>query len=146
MTNDSNEMWTILKENIIEILNKMCPINEFVRDKPVERWLNHDLLEKIERKDAAIKRAIRTKNQISWDIANQLQRETRTLCNQARNDFIRETLIRVEKNSRLFWKKVTPKINKKKAHLNMFDQKTNNEIEDKITANKFNKFFSEVGS
>ena len=146
LSNDSNEMWNILKDKIIEILDEMCPVNVFERDKPVERWLNHDLLEKIERKDAAIKKAIRSKNQVSWDIANQLQRETRKLCNQARNDFIRDTLIKVEKNSRLFWKKVTPKINKKKAHLSMFDHAANNEIENKIMANKFNKFFSEVGS
>ena len=145
-SNDINSMWDTFKTNFISALDKICPVNEFIREKPVEKWLTHDILEVIDRKNAAIKRAIRTKSQNTWDIANTLQKETRELCNKARNDFVKDTLLRLEKKSRLFWKKVTPKINKKKAHLTDFDQNSNNQVENKFLANKFNKFFSNVGN
>ena len=139
-----DQKWEILLRHITEVMDDKCPVREFQRTVAREKWINDELLELVDLRDSAIKKALRTKRDVDWETAKTIRKETRNNVEKAKNDYIKETLKENEKDPRKFWKKVTPRINQKKAKFSYGSQALDN-IASRTLANKFNTFFSTVG-
>ena len=69
ITHNPADLWNICYENILRALNPMCPLKKFKIKKFKELWVSNNILEMIKDKDAALKKAKRTKDRNDWVLA-----------------------------------------------------------------------------
>ena len=69
---EPNQLWTIFHKNILESLRIMCPLKTFKIRKFKEIWVSNEILELIKDKDAALRKAKRTKSETDWAIARRI--------------------------------------------------------------------------
>ena len=139
-----DQKWEIMLDYITQVIDDQCPVHEFERTIAREKWISEELLELLDLRDSAIKKAIRSKIDEDWATVKTLRKETRNSVEKAKNEYIKETLKNCENDPRKFWKKVTPRINAKKAKFTYGTQALDS-VASKTLANKFNTFFSTIG-
>ena len=138
-------MWEFMLDSICDIINDVCPVREFTRTVAREKWVTEELMEVIDLRDSSIKKALRTKRDNDWALAKNLRIETRKSVDKAKSDYFKEVLEKYSGDPRKFWRKLTPRINSKKATFKLGPQMIDS-IASKNLAQKFNKFFCTIGA
>ena len=144
-TSDISKKWKIMENKIVKVLDIACPVREFKRTVSREKWVTDELLALLDLRDASVKKAMRTKKDSDWELADKIRKETRSSAEKAKNEYITNLLKEYEQDPRKFWNTLSPKINNKKLKLNS-DLSTINNIASKNLAKKFNTFFSKIGA
>ena len=59
--NNVKEVWTVMKKNIEEVLDKVAPVREFSFGSTKPGWLSNDLMEMMKDRIRALTKATKTK-------------------------------------------------------------------------------------
>ena len=102
--NDVNERWLFILGLFTEELDKMCPVRTFKVRKDRAPWITDHILELINDKDKALKKAISTKNLVLWQDASRLRNSVNKSIRKAKAKFIRDSLEENQKDSKKFWR------------------------------------------
>ena len=141
--------WNCLLEIIRKNIDKMCPLKVFKIKKEKEPWISNQLIELIKDKDSALKRAKKKKDPQLWAEAKRLRNRCTKRLREARADYIKENLDDNMGNQKKFWKNiqnVIPSSKKKKIGiLNLTDENTGQDVDEKDTAQFINDFFVNIG-
>ena len=139
--------WSIMENNILKVIDDMCPIQTFYVKNLRDPWISQEILEAIKDKDRLLSKAKRSDNQQDWVIARQRRNEVKKLVKDAKSEFIKENLTQYENNSKKFWhslKDVLPSQNSNNKI--SLKNKNGNLIQNlKELANEMNSFFTSIG-
>ena len=146
---DVEQAWSIFKNNILAIIDIMCPIKEFQITQLKDPWISHEILENIRDKYVLLARAKRTDDIEDWRLARHRRNEVKIQVKNAKADFIKDNLNTFNADSKKFWKSMNDILPSKSKQVNAIItlKNQNNEIieDDKIAANLMNNFFTSVG-
>ena len=149
LTLDSNVAWSIIKNNILFHINRMCPIKSFRIKSLKDPWITNEILEQIKDKDILLKKAKRTNLSEDWKIARRRRNEVKTLVKHAKSNFIKDNLHEYKNDSKKFWNSLGDILPAKKSKKsNKITLKSNNGnliSQDKVAANTMNNFFTSIG-
>ena len=126
----------------------MCPLKVFKIKKYKEIWVSDEMLEMIIEKDAALRKAKRTKNDHAWVIARRLRNNCLSKIRKAKSDFIKNEINENMSDSKKFWKQIKEIIPNSGTFQNKIilnDENTGQLIEENNTADYINDFFTNVG-
>ena len=98
-------LWKIYENNILTVLDPMCPLRNFNITSKRDPWIFDDLINEIKQKDFLLKRAKRTKRDIDWTEARTARNQCLRHVRRAKSDFIRLELDQNKTDGRKFWKK-----------------------------------------
>ena len=145
---DPNALWSIYKNNVLNVLSIMCPIKQFSIKKYKEPWITNELLELIKDKDSALRKAKKSKTKRDWNHAKRLRNECLSKVRKAKCDFVKNELNNNMNDSRKFWRNlhdVWPNKKSNSTKITLIDQTTKNEIAQEDTATYINKYFTGIG-
>ena len=98
--------WDILYNDVLQILDKLIPIRRFIFHKSKPEWMVGDLIEYMKDRDAALRKATRTKDRTDKDIARKARNKVNTIIRNAKNDFIKGKLNNYSDNPKSFWEQI----------------------------------------
>ena len=139
-----NDIWQLFYNNILLSINTMCPLKTYNIRKIKEIWVTNEILEMINDKDIALRRAKRTRLDNDWRIARRLRNDCVSTIRKAKADFIQNELQENISDSKKFWKKIKniiPNQAKGGDKIKLIDQDTGNIITESETADFINNFF-----
>ena len=143
---DPEILWNTMVNNIMNCIDKMCPLKNFkvrASDKP---WFTNELLEQIKDKDKALKRAKKTGKSNDWKIARRLRNDCLREVRRAKTDFIQNELNTNWNDSKKFWQQINtilPK-NTNSSTIKLIDEDT--PVHTDKVSDFINKYFSNIGS
>ena len=70
---DQNFLWEIFERNMINTLNKLCPIKELSVPISKPKWMNDEIVLLMRHRDKLYKKARRTKDPVVWRKAHFLR-------------------------------------------------------------------------
>ena len=82
----------------------MCPVRTFRVKNYRPDWITKELIEQIKDRDYFYKKAKKTGDKDSWNIAKHLRNTTNSNIRQAKKEFILNELKENENNCKKFWK------------------------------------------
>ena len=115
-TNPS-DAWRFLHENILSVLNEMCPIKTFFIKNYRPDWMSASLIEQIKDRDYFYKKAKKTGDDDIWNIAKYLRNLTNANIRRAKRDFVLHKLKENENNAKKFWKTIQSIVPSDKGHI-----------------------------
>ena len=146
---DVDSCWKFMLENIMDILEKLCPEKnfKFARNRP--NWLTNDLINLMKERDRLLKVYQRTK----LETDKKEMRKYRNLVNisikNARADFVKEQLETHKDDPKKFWKELNTLIpNSKNASgqcFNNIKDDNKNIISQQLLPSHVNAFFANIG-
>ena len=143
---DPNKMWDLMKSNILNSIDKQCPLKQIrVKDRN-DPWITQGIIELINDKDEARKKAKRSNKDEDWARARTLKHLVKNTLKNAKRDFILNNL-NDKKDAKKFWKtinSVLPNAESKQL-INLVDD-NNDIIPLEKSAESINKFFTNVGN
>ena len=146
---DPEIAWNIMENNILDIIDVMCPLQTFHVKHLKDPWISQEILEAIKDKDRLLCRAKRTNQLDDWTLARRRRNEVKAIVKNAKSDFIKENLVRYGNDSKKFWKSIRDVVPSSKSCTNIkitLKDKFNQIIEDpKLVSNEMNKFFTSIG-
>ena len=89
--------WNIFLTNLDYLLGLTCPIKHFKFAKEKKPWITNNILDVFKEKDAALKRAKRTKNIDNTNLANFLKNRAKYIAREATQNYHTEKLERYKK-------------------------------------------------
>lgn len=98
--------------NILRVLDELCPMREQVNVKRKAEWISAELLELMKARDVMFKRARKTKNVDDWSEAKSYRNRVNDACSRAKNEFIKARLQEDEGNPQKFWEHLSPLMGK----------------------------------
>ena len=113
--NDTQEMWKIYIENLLLLLDDMCPFKNFVIDKPREEWVDAPLLEQIAEKDRLLARSYRTKNAEDKQIAKDARIQISIDVHTTREKFVNQITEECKNDPTRFWREIAKLLPSKKS-------------------------------
>ena len=144
-----NLAWKVLNQNILSVIDRMCPKQEFKIKKFKDPWISQEILEAIRDKDVLLSTAKHSNKQEDWVLARQHRNEVKNLVKNAKSDFIKENLNEHQNDSKKFWKSLNTILPSGKSNnSNKIQLKDSNDqvIKDyKEAAGIMNKFFTSIG-
>ena len=108
---DPEKAWGLMLENIIRVLDTLCPLRKSYIKNYRPDWMTNELIEQIKDRDYFYNEAKTRGDQDTWNIAKHLRNVTNLNIRQAKMEFILRELEVHENNSKKFWKvihKVVP--------------------------------------
>ena len=97
-----NDSWSLLKNNILSVIDQICPVKTFKIKKLKDPWISQEILENIRDKDILLTRAKHTNNAEDWKRARDRRNEVRDIVKNAKSDFIKEDLNEHQNDSKKF--------------------------------------------
>ena len=145
---EPEKIWDIMLSKITEVADNMCPVKEFKIKKYKDPWITPEILDLINEKDRALKKAKKTKKELDWIIARHLRNNCLSKIRKSKGEFVRDELDTHKSDSKKFWKKIhdiIPKNNKNQNKNELVDQSNNQEIleNDSATFIKKNSLISD---
>ena len=140
--------WEIMKQNIEEIIDNMCPIKTFKISKIKQPRITAPLIELIKDKDIALKNVKKKKDENLWKEAKRLRNICTNRLRKAKADYIKANLTNNHNNPKNFWKniqEVLPTKNKGNRNILLSDPDTNDIVETEKVADYINDFFIHIG-
>ena len=101
---DPANAWNFLQNQIVAVLDEICPIRTFHIKNYRPDWMNGDLIEQIKDRDYFYKKAKKTGDDDMWNIAKYLRNLTNANIRHAKREFILHELKQNENNAKKFWK------------------------------------------
>ena len=103
---DTNFLWEILENNMINTVNKLCPVKELsvLISKP--KWMNDDIVLLMRHRDKLYKKARRTKDPVVWRKAQFLRNRVKAHIKNYKKSKIQTELILHKNNPNKFWKNI----------------------------------------
>ena len=142
-----NKKWDILYENVLKTLDALIPVKKFKFRKSKPEWMAGDLVGYMKDRDAALKKAARTKDPNDKRLARRARNRVNLLIPNAKNDFVKEKLENYSDNPKKFWQQnesVMPELNFSNQ-INLLDT-NGNKLDSLESANKINFYFANIGS
>ena len=142
-----NTQWDILYKNVLTTLDDIIPIKKisFPNSKP--EWMFGDLIEYMKDRDAALKKAIRTKNPVDKKLARKARNRVNVMIRNAKNIFVKEKLEQYEDNSKKFWEQIKSVMPNTKLSnpVNLMDDE-GNKLNNLDSASAINSYFTNIGA
>ena len=145
---DTEYLWNIFLDNIRSSIDHLCPIKKFSIKPVTNPWLTNELLEEIKDKDAALRKARRTKRDDHWAEARHLRNSCLKNIRNAKSEFVKEQISENRHDSKKFWNsinKLLPGNTKSKQDITLTDENQVS-IKKDITANYMNEYFATIGT
>ena len=144
-----NDAWKLIKENILLVIDQMCPTKAIRIKKFKDLWISQEILENIRDKDILLSRAKHSDNLEDWKLARDCRNEVKNIVKNAKSEFIKENLNEHQNDSKRFWKtmsNILPSNKDKSANKIILKDDKGKIIEDnKIAAGIMNNFFTSIG-
>ena len=144
-----NIAWGIIENNILKVINAMCPIQTFYIKNLKDPWITQEILEGIKDKDRLLSKAKHSDNQDDWVVARRRRNEVKQIVKNAKSEFIKENLIQYENDSKKFWKSlkdIIPSTQNSNSNKISLKDTSGKAIENpKDLANVMNTFFTSIG-
>ena len=146
---DVNLAWDFFIQKILNCLDILCPVKNFVISKYREKWMNRDLMELIIDKDIALKKAKKSRRVEDFEIAKKLKNETGKLVENAKINYLSTEFENAKGDPKNFWKNIysiipKSKLENNKETIHLKDEKGNN-IDIENTSSFINDFFINIG-
>ena len=146
-SNNPEELWKIFHDNIVQVLDQICPIRRLtvVEDKP--DWLTNELLLAMRQRDKAYKKARRTNLIVDWDHARQLRNMVSMGVKTSKSNVIKDKLERYQHSPKKFWQEINKLLpNSQTTKISgLVDEKTGTEVQDDSIMEHINHYFSNIG-
>jgi hypothetical protein len=130
-----NESWHKWKDKFLQICDKHAPLRHMRVKNRNNPWIDNDVLEKMYERDHKHRKAVSSKDNELWNQYKCLRNEVTALIRQKKKEYYVSKL-ETSKTSKEMWSVMNSIVpNKKKS----------NTIPPEMNANKFNKYFAEIG-
>ena len=142
--NDPEILWDIFHQNIIKILDQVCPIKSLT----VVDWLTNELLSVMRQRDKAYKKARRTNLTHDWAQAKQLRNRVKTAVRTSKANVIKDKLERYQHNPKKFWQEINKLLPSSQSTriTGIVDETTGHEVPEESLMSHINDYFSSIGS
>ena len=142
------QTWDRLYKKVEKMLNDYCPLKKFKfrRDKP--EWMTNELIEFIKDRDAALKKATKSKKKEDKQIARNIQNFTNNMVRNARANYIKEQLEHNKSDPKKFWhsiREVIPNNNESSGSILELHNERGEPIPGQDLAHYINNYFANVG-
>ena len=87
-TQDPNVLWKLMEKNILENIDKTCPLKSYKVNEFREPWITNEAIEAIKDKDRLMKRAKRTGLERDWQEAKRVRNEVGSNLRNLRADYL----------------------------------------------------------
>ena len=145
---DPESLWDIFIDNIMKVLDQICPVRKVtvVTDKP--DWLTNELLVLIRQRDKAYRKARHTKQPNDWDIARQLRNRVKMDIRTSKANVIRDKLATYQYNPKKFWQELNKLLPGSHSAVisEITDDSTGKRIPEDSLNNHINEYFATIGS
>ena len=144
---DPEEAWNYILERVTPVLDKMCPLKHFYIKNYRPDWMSDELIEQIKDRDYFYRRAKKTGDKDSWNVAKYLRNLTNSNIRQAKRAFILRELRENENNCKKFWKIIREEIPSDKAsnRRDIILHSRGNQIQRENVAHFINDYFINIG-
>ena len=115
---DPTRAWNFLQNQIVAVLDELCPIRSFHIKNYRPDWMTGDLIEQIKDRDYFYKKAKKTGDVDMWNIAKYLRNLTNANIRHAKRDYILHELRQNENNAKKFWKIIQSVVPSKSTNTN----------------------------
>ena len=140
--------WSIMKETIEGVIDRMCPLKLIKIKKVKEDWVSQELLEQITLKDHLLAKAKRTNKPEDWARARKIRNDTNLWAKKAKSEYIKKQLDNNLNDHKKFWrsiKNIIPSQKQQSQHISLIDEISNLTVPDELTANYINEHFATIG-
>ena len=146
---DAETAWKSMKDNILKVLDIMCPYKKYNVKQVKDPWISNEILECIHDKDRLLSRAKHINDPNDWKIARRRRNEVKNLTKRAKANFINDNLENYRNDSKKFWKSLSDilptKSNKNSQQIFLKDENDELVLDNKTAANMMNDFFTSIG-
>lgn len=140
---DVDVMWNEMYNIYLSVLNRLCPLVEYVNVRRKQSWITPNLFELMKKRDYCYKIAQRTGNKDDWVAAKRQRNLTNDACSRAKGEFIKQKLKDDEGNPKKFWGHLAPLLKETKQEQTSIELDGSDSTN--TVPNMFNQFFSSVG-
>ena len=146
---DVDTCWDYMFDNIMRILNELCPEKtfKFAKDKP--SWLSDDLVNLMKERDRRLKVYLKSKLEADKIEMRRIRNMVNIAVRSARADFIKDQLETHKNDPKKFWKELKAIIPSAKSTSSQVFNSIKNENGDIISQetlpNCINSFFANIG-
>jgi hypothetical protein len=130
-----NESWHKWKDKFLHICDKYAPIRRMRVKNRNNPWIDNEVLDKMYERDHIHKKAVSCKDDELWNQYKLLRNEVTSLIRNKKKEYYVDKL-ESSKTSKEMWNIMNSIVPNKK---------NGNTIPPEMDANKFNKYFSEIG-
>lgn len=144
LESDVNLAWLEMYRIYSAVLDRLCPMVEYINVRRKQLWITSNLFELMKRRDYCFKLAKKTGRKEDWAEAKKQRNITNDACCKAKGEYIKGKLNEDSGNPKKFWGHLKPLVKQEKQekiHIELDGSSTENTIPD-----MFNKFFSSVGT
>lgn len=146
---DVDECWTFIYDNLISILDDLCPEKTYNNISRRSEWVSSALFELMHKRNHQFKRAKLLKDPDLWDEARSTRNLVNDACKQAKNEYVIDKLSENEGNSRKFWSQLKPLCKEtnsnNRENIELINSATGIPYNEEMVPEVFNKFFSNIG-
>ena len=132
----------------MEVLDQLCPVRTFQIKNYRPDWMTKELIEQIKDRDYFYKKAKKTGDEDSWNIAKFLRNVTNSNIRQAKREYVLEELKRNADNPKKFWKTIRTVIPSKKdwVQRDILLKDDKGAVDKQDVAQYINNYFINVGN
>ena len=146
---DVDSCWNYLLENIMDILENLCPEKNFKFAKSRPNWLTNDLINLMKERDRLLKIYQRTKQESDKKEMRKIRNLVNISIKNARADFVKDQLETHKDDPNKFWKELNTLIANNKTSssqcFNNIKDDSKNIIPQNVLPNHVNTFFANIG-
>lgn len=103
-TDDPNDQWKILREGIIRLIDKYCPLKELHVSVDRPAYLSDELLELMHKRDRTFTLARKNGKDENWTNARSLRSQVQSGLIRDKKDFIADRITKAEGDGAAFWR------------------------------------------
>ena len=140
--------WSIMKETIEGVIDRMCPLKLIKIKKVKEDWVSQELLEEITLKDHLLSKAKRTNKPEDWARARKIRNDSNLWAKKAKSEYIKNQLDNNLNDHKNLWrsiKNIIPNQTQQSQYISLIDEISNLTVPDELTANYINEHFATIG-
>ena len=146
---DVDSCWNYLLENIMDILENLCPEKNFKFAKSRPNLLTNDLINLMKERDRLLKIYQRTKQESDKKEMRKIRNLVNISIKNARADFVKDQLETHKDDPKKFWKELNTLIANNKTSssqcFNNIKDDSKNIIPQNVLPNHVNTFFANIG-
>lgn len=86
-SNDVDEAWTLFKARFLSVLDSLAPIKHLRIKQNPAKWISHEILESIRKRDHALTKFKRTSQQQYYDEYIKLRNQVKYKINKAKSQY-----------------------------------------------------------
>ena len=104
---DPNQAWEIMRENIENEIDDMCPMRRFTVKKYDDPWITNEIIEMIRDRDELFRFARRSGKEEDWRVAKAVRNEVAGYIRNAKADFLVEQQNSNFDDPKKFWRNIS---------------------------------------